>query len=33
MTIKEDIDDMNSMIMAGKAMDAFEKYYDESVVM
>ena len=33
MTIKEDIDDMNSMIIAGKAMDAFEKYYDESVVM
>jgi len=33
MAIKEDIDDMNSMIIAGKAMDAFEKYYDESVVM
>lgn len=27
------IDDLNSMILEGKAMEAFEKYYAEDVVM
>jgi hypothetical protein len=27
------VDDLNSMILEGKAMEAFEKYYAEDVVM
>jgi SnoaL-like domain len=31
--IKEAVADLNQLILTGKAMDAFEKYYDENVVM
>ena len=33
MDIKELVNDMNQMILEGKMMDAFEKYYAEDVVM
>ncbi len=31
--IKNWVDDLNNMILQGKAMEAFEKYYAEDVVM
>jgi ketosteroid isomerase-like protein len=33
MDLKTLVDDLNSMILDGKAMEAFEKYYAEDVVM
>ncbi len=33
MTLKNNLDNMNSLIIKGKAMEAFEKYYDDGVVM
>lgn len=33
MTVKKDIQNMNAMILKGKAMEAFEKYYADNVVM
>ncbi|MES2874513.1 MAG: nuclear transport factor 2 family protein [Daejeonella sp.] len=33
MNLKEKIEDLNQMILTGKQMDAFEKYYHEDVVM
>jgi ketosteroid isomerase-like protein len=33
MDLKQKIEDMNQMILTGKQMDAFEKYYHEDVVM
>jgi len=33
MNLKEKIEEMNQMILTGKQMDAFEKYYHEDVVM
>jgi len=33
MDIKEMVSDMNQMILEGKMMDAFEKYYADDVVM
>ena len=32
-TLKDKIEHLNSLILEGKAMDAFEKYYDDNVVM
>ena len=32
-TIKEKIENLNNLILEGKAMDGFEKYYDDAVVM
>jgi len=32
-TINEMINDLNSLVLQGKAMEAFEKYYAEDVVM
>ena len=31
--IKSSVEDLNNMILQGKAMDAFEKYYADDVVM
>ena len=33
MNLKEKIEELNQMILTGKQMDAFEKYYHEDVVM
>lgn len=33
MAIKDNISDLNALILSGKAMDGFEKYYDENVSM
>lgn len=33
MGIKEDVKELNDMILQGKAMDAFEKFYAEDVTM
>lgn len=33
MDIKENVEDLVNMILTGKMMDAFEKYYAEDVVM
>ncbi|MBI3481615.1 MAG: nuclear transport factor 2 family protein [Bacteroidetes bacterium] len=33
MTLLEKITDLNDLILQGKALDAFEKYYHEEVVM
>lgn len=33
MNLKEKIEDLNNLILSGQQMDAFEKYYDENVVM
>ncbi|MBI2451723.1 hypothetical protein HYV50_01435 [Candidatus Pacearchaeota archaeon] len=33
MGIKEDVEELNNMILQGKIMEAFEKFYDENVVM
>ncbi|MFN3667103.1 MAG: SnoaL-like domain-containing protein [Sediminibacterium sp.] len=33
MNLKEKIEDINSMILTGNQMDAFDKYYHEEVVM
>jgi len=33
MDLKAKIDDLNNLILSGKAMDAFEKYYHNDVVM
>jgi len=33
MGIKEDVKELNDMILAGKTMDAFEKFYADDVVM
>ncbi len=32
-TLKEKVQDLNSLILQGKAMEAFEKYYADDVVM
>lgn len=32
-SIEEKVNDLNQMILSGKSMDAFEKYYHEDVVM
>jgi len=32
-TIKENIEHLNALILEGKAMEGFELYYDENVVM
>jgi len=32
-TIKERLDHLNQLILEGKAMDGFEMYYDDNVVM
>lgn len=32
-TLKEKIDELNSLIVQGKAMEGFEKFYDPDVVM
>lgn len=32
-TIKEKITELNQLVLSGKAMDAFEKFYHEDVVM
>ena len=31
--IQESLRDLNEMVMSGKMLDAFEKYYDDDVVM
>jgi ketosteroid isomerase-like protein len=31
--IKESVNELYQMVLSGQAMDAFEKYYDENVVM
>lgn len=33
MSLKENVQELNKMILEGKTMEAFEKFYDESVVM
>lgn len=33
MTIKENIHELNNMVVQGKLLEAFEKFYDEKVVM
>lgn len=33
MNLKEKVDDLNSMILSGQNMEAFEKYYHDEVVM
>ena len=33
MNLKEKIEDLNQMILSGKSIDAFEKYYHNDVVM
>ncbi len=33
MGIKENVKEMNDMILAGKAMEAFEKFYADDVIM
>lgn len=33
MSLKENVDQLNKMILEGKTMEAFEKFYDENVVM
>ncbi len=33
MELKESVNDLNSMILQGNALEAFEKYYAEDVVM
>lgn len=33
MGIKEDVEELNNMILQGKVMDAFEKFYADEVVM
>jgi len=33
MGIKEDVKEMNDMILAGQIMEAFEKFYADDVVM
>lgn len=32
-TIQNNLNDLNSLVLSGKAMEAFEKYYAENVVM
>ncbi len=32
-TLLENISDLNDMVMQGNALEAFEKYYDDNVVM
>lgn len=31
--IKESLEDLNNLVLSGKALDAFEKYYDNDVEM
>ncbi|MGF1448575.1 MAG: SnoaL-like domain-containing protein [Opitutales bacterium] len=33
MDIQTAIEDLNALVLSGKALEAFEKYYDESIVM
>ena len=33
MNLKESVEDLNSMLLQGRAMEAFEKYYADDVVM
>lgn len=33
MSLKENVEQLNKMILEGKTMEAFEKFYDENVVM
>ena len=32
-SIKRNIEDLNNLVLTGKALEAFDKYYDENVVM
>ena len=32
-TLKEKINHLNQLVLEGKALDAFEMYYDDEVVM
>jgi hypothetical protein len=32
-TVQEQITELNQMVLSGKALDAFEKFYDDNVVM
>ncbi len=33
MDLKASIEDLNALVLSGKALEAFEKYYDASIVM
>jgi hypothetical protein len=32
-SIKKNLEDLNSLVLSGKAIEAFDKYYDDSIVM
>jgi hypothetical protein len=32
-SIKKNIEDLNNLVLTGKALEAFDKYYDDNVVM